>query len=264
MAGVSMNKSDPNGWTWVFGKNKKHHTKPIDNPFVKDVERTAASFFVMNFPDSFDAKGLWKECEPYGRTMGAFIASKHLKLGSYHVYVSVARFQRLSKTETNVENTRVSEDKHVPHTEHVRPTMSTSGLYVPCQPIVKEVDLIDDLVSNDSGDRRDVEECRSLNDEEDPNNKVCKSLLGMGWLQTCFEELRLVPPILNVFYIPSGLEININKSNLDGVGISSSEVDRMAGGIGCVVGSFPFSYLGLPIGWNMGCIVKWKELFDHF
>ncbi|GKE07879.1 hypothetical protein Tco_1411430 [Tanacetum coccineum] len=38
--------------------------------------------------------------------------------------------------------------------------------------------------------------------------------------------------ILNVFYLASGLKINISKSNLNGVGVSSDEVDRMASGIG--------------------------------
>ncbi|GKC54112.1 reverse transcriptase domain, reverse transcriptase zinc-binding domain protein [Tanacetum coccineum] len=66
----------------------------------------------------------------------------------------------------------------------------------------------------------------------------------MGCLQTCFEELSLVPSILNVFYIASDLKININKSNLYGVRVSSSKVDRMAAGIGCASGSFPFPYLG--------------------
>nr|GEV07422.1 hypothetical protein [Tanacetum cinerariifolium] len=107
-----------------------------------------------------------------------------------------------------------------------------------------------------------------------------------------WEELRLVPPIflylifyagdviiifdwnqndmdniiqiLNVFYIAFDLKININKSNLYGVGISSSEIDRMTAGTCCVAGSFPFSYLGLPIDSNTGRIVKLKELIDRF
>ncbi|GJZ02370.1 putative RNA-directed DNA polymerase, eukaryota, reverse transcriptase zinc-binding domain protein [Tanacetum coccineum] len=70
--------------------------------------------------------------------------------------------------------------------------------------------------------------------------------------------------ILNVFYIASDLNININKSNLYGVGISSSDIDRMTPGTGCAAGSFPFSYHGLPIGSNMGRIVNWKELIDRF
>ncbi|GJZ70184.1 putative RNA-directed DNA polymerase, eukaryota, reverse transcriptase zinc-binding domain protein [Tanacetum coccineum] len=54
--------------------------------------------------------------------------------------------------------------------------------------------------------------------------------------------------ILNIFYIASGLKINIHKSNVYGVGVSSNEVEIMASYTGCKVGFFPFTYLGLPIG----------------
>ncbi|GKE06406.1 hypothetical protein Tco_1398424 [Tanacetum coccineum] len=49
--------------------------------------------------------------------------------------------------------------------------------------------------------------------------------------------------ILNVFYIASDLKININKSNLYGVWVSSSVVDRMAAGTGCAAGSSLFLIL---------------------
>ncbi|GKD48244.1 hypothetical protein Tco_1277220 [Tanacetum coccineum] len=58
-SGVVMARStDPNGWTWVFGKNNRQQLKPIVNPSVKDVEKTAMSFYVTNFPNSLDAKNL--------------------------------------------------------------------------------------------------------------------------------------------------------------------------------------------------------------
>nr|GEX06943.1 hypothetical protein [Tanacetum cinerariifolium] len=38
----------------------------------------------------------------------------------------------------------------------------------------------------------------------------------------------------------------------------------MAAGTGYAAGSFPFSYLGLPIGSNMGRIINWKVLIDRF
>nr|GEU50867.1 RNA-directed DNA polymerase, eukaryota [Tanacetum cinerariifolium] len=54
-----------------------------------------------------------------------------------------------------------------------------------------------------------------------------------------------------VFYLASGLKINIYKSNVYGVGVSDNEVHSMATDIGFSPGSFPFTYLGLPIGANM-------------
>ncbi|GKD20433.1 RNA-directed DNA polymerase, eukaryota, reverse transcriptase zinc-binding domain protein [Tanacetum coccineum] len=73
--------SDSNGWTWVFRKDKIHKQKPIDNPFGNVLERIATSFFVSNFPDSLDSKGLWNVCKPFGRIVDAFIANKRSKLG---------------------------------------------------------------------------------------------------------------------------------------------------------------------------------------
>ncbi|GJX94343.1 RNA-directed DNA polymerase, eukaryota, reverse transcriptase zinc-binding domain protein [Tanacetum coccineum] len=119
--------SNPNGSTCVFRKNKNHQSKPIDNPFVKDVEKIATSFYVTNFPNSLDAKNLWKEFQPFGRIADAFIANKRSKqgkrfgfvkfwgvhnevdfekslsnvwIGSYHVFVSVAKFQRNPKSDS--------------------------------------------------------------------------------------------------------------------------------------------------------------------
>ncbi|GJV59694.1 RNA-directed DNA polymerase, eukaryota, reverse transcriptase zinc-binding domain protein [Tanacetum coccineum] len=87
MAGGSFNNSKSDGWTWVFGKNKKSQSKSIDNPFVKDVKKIATSFFVTNFPESMDAKSLWKEFQPFGRIVDAFIANKRSKIGKRFGFV---------------------------------------------------------------------------------------------------------------------------------------------------------------------------------
>ncbi|GJY46579.1 RNA-directed DNA polymerase, eukaryota, reverse transcriptase zinc-binding domain protein [Tanacetum coccineum] len=140
------------GWTWVFGKNKKQHSKPIDNPFVKDVEKIATSFFVTNFPESLDAKSLWKEFQPFGRIVDAFIANKRSKIGkhfgfvrflgicnggelvktfsniwieSYHVYVSTTKFQRQVNTESNPKK-NVRPDPHS-YVTPLRPNSSNNS-----------------------------------------------------------------------------------------------------------------------------------------
>ncbi|GJS67900.1 putative RNA-directed DNA polymerase [Tanacetum coccineum] len=56
---------------------------------------------------------------------------------------------------------------------------------------------------------------------------------------------------LHVFYLASSLKININKSNIYGIGVSDDEVSNMARNSGCVAGSFPFTYLGFLIGSTM-------------
>ncbi|GJV14679.1 RNA-directed DNA polymerase, eukaryota [Tanacetum coccineum] len=79
--GKPTHHTDPNGWTWIFRNNKTTSFKPIGNPFHRDVDKVATSFFVTNIPDSLDAKGLWNACTPYGRLIDAFVANKRSKAG---------------------------------------------------------------------------------------------------------------------------------------------------------------------------------------
>ncbi|GJV12654.1 RNA-directed DNA polymerase, eukaryota, reverse transcriptase zinc-binding domain protein [Tanacetum coccineum] len=61
-----------------------------------------------------------------------------------------------------------------------------------------------------------------------------------------------------------GLKINISKSNLYGVGVSSDDIESMAAGTGYSASNLPFSYLGLPIGSNMNRIANWNGLIECF
>ncbi|GJX74023.1 RNA-directed DNA polymerase, eukaryota, reverse transcriptase zinc-binding domain protein [Tanacetum coccineum] len=81
------------------------------------------------------------------------------------------------------------------------------------------------------------------------------------WNQSDMENII---QILNIFYNVSGLKINIHKSNVFGVGVSSSEIVSMAACTGCEAGSLLFTYLGLSIGSNMRRIVNWQVLIDRF
>lgn len=67
---------DRDGWTWVFRDNKNPIEKRIDNPYNKEADKNASSFYITNFPDSIDARDLWKICAPYGRIVDAYIARK--------------------------------------------------------------------------------------------------------------------------------------------------------------------------------------------
>ena len=50
--------------------------------------------------------------------------------------------------------------------------------------------------------------------------------------------------------VASGLNINMAKSALVGINIVEEEVVSLADEVGCEVGSWPMSYLGMPLGGN--------------
>ncbi|XP_071688191.1 uncharacterized protein [Rutidosis leptorrhynchoides] len=70
--------------------------------------------------------------------------------------------------------------------------------------------------------------------------------------------------VLKCFEIFSGLKVNVSKSCLFGVGVSSNMVEAMASRFRCQVGVFPFMYLGLPIGCKMKNIKEWEPYIDKF
>lgn len=57
--------------------------------------------------------------------------------------------------------------------------------------------------------------------------------------------------MLRCFYLVSGLNLKLSKSSLYGVGVSRSEITNLASFTGCSNGSFPFVYLGVPVGESM-------------
>lgn len=64
----------------------------------------------------------------------------------------------------------------------------------------------------------------------------------------------LVPRVLiyfTIFSLMSGLKINMNKSTIIGVSQDSSIVSLVASELGCQVGNFLISYLGIPLGGRM-------------
>ncbi|GJY53364.1 RNA-directed DNA polymerase, eukaryota, reverse transcriptase zinc-binding domain protein [Tanacetum coccineum] len=86
-------------------------------------------------------------------------------------------------------------------------------------------------------------------------------IITTGWNA---RDLENIIRVLHVFYLASGLKINIHKSNIYGIGVNEDEVYNMASNAGCIAGNIPFNYLGLPIGSNMKSIASWKILIDRF
>ncbi|GKE42501.1 putative RNA-directed DNA polymerase, eukaryota, reverse transcriptase zinc-binding domain protein [Tanacetum coccineum] len=77
-------------------------------------------------------------------------------------------------------------------------------------------------------------------------------------------DLDNIIHVLQVFYLASGLKINIKKSNVYGIGVLDVDVSSMSSNSGYASGSFPFTYLGLPIGSNMSLTSSWQVLLDRF
>ncbi|XP_022041818.1 uncharacterized protein LOC110944462 [Helianthus annuus] len=76
------------------------------------------------------------------------------------------------------------------------------------------------------------------------------------------ENLENTARILRIFYICSGLRINIHKSKLFGVGTKDNEVDNMMEVLGCKRGAYPFVYLGIQVGANMSRISNWNVVIE--
>ncbi|GJT75071.1 RNA-directed DNA polymerase, eukaryota [Tanacetum coccineum] len=72
-------------------------------------------------------------------------------------------------------------------------------------------------------------------------------------------NLKNVVKILNCFYYASGLKINIDKSQLLGVGVPRSTVAQAAVEIGCMVLNHQFRYLGVMVGEPMSRRSAWDD-----
>ncbi|GJT94912.1 hypothetical protein Tco_1090430 [Tanacetum coccineum] len=70
--------------------------------------------------------------------------------------------------------------------------------------------------------------------------------------------------ILQFFNLALEIKINISKSHVYGIGVSTIDSENMARDTGCSSGNIPFSYLGLPIGSNMNLLISWNHLIDRF
>ncbi|KAK9073992.1 hypothetical protein SSX86_006587 [Deinandra increscens subsp. villosa] len=64
------------------------------------------------------------------------------------------------------------------------------------------------------------------------------------------------------FHLSSGLQINFDKSKVFGIGLETLLTEQIANALGCQIGKLPFTYLGLPIGANMGLVRNWVPVID--
>lgn len=70
-------------------------------------------------------------------------------------------------------------------------------------------------------------------------------------------QIRMLWCVLKCFEALSGLKLNLAKSSLIAVG-DVPNLDQLAADLGCRMGSFSSSYLGMPLGASF----KKKEIWD--
>ncbi|XP_071694113.1 uncharacterized protein [Rutidosis leptorrhynchoides] len=68
--------------------------------------------------------------------------------------------------------------------------------------------------------------------------------------------------LLTCFELASGLKVNFHKSFLYGIGVNEIELHSVATIIGCKVGKFPFTYLGIPTGSKMKKLKDWEVVIN--
>jgi hypothetical protein len=61
-------------------------------------------------------------------------------------------------------------------------------------------------------------------------------------------EIFCLKALLHTYSESTGLKVNFSKSLLLPINISEDKANQLAGIFGCTVGSYPFTYLGLPMG----------------
>ena len=77
------------------------------------------------------------------------------------------------------------------------------------------------------------------------------------------DQLKFMSWILMWFEAMSGLKINLNKSEIIPIGTVTNAME-LASELGCKIGSFPSSYLGLPLGAEHKNLGVWDSIEERF
>lgn len=76
------------------------------------------------------------------------------------------------------------------------------------------------------------------------------------------DSFLILNHILKFFEALSGLKINRDKCHLLGLNCEEGKLRRWASLVGCKVGVFPSSYLGLPLGHNPKSLSVWNPVIE--
>ncbi|XP_039036970.1 uncharacterized protein LOC120174063 [Hibiscus syriacus] len=77
-------------------------------------------------------------------------------------------------------------------------------------------------------------------------------------------QIKNVRIVLRIFGLLTGLQLNLAKIKLYGINVESDILDDWARDIGCTVDSFPYVYLGLPLGAKKNSVKLWEPIMDNF
>ncbi|KAM7497251.1 hypothetical protein LguiA_021665 [Lonicera macranthoides] len=74
------------------------------------------------------------------------------------------------------------------------------------------------------------------------------------------EKFKNLIGILEIFGLVSGLKINMTKSILVGINFEKDQMSSLANEVGCDIGTWPLSYLGMPLGDNPCRLCFWEPV----
>jgi hypothetical protein len=82
-------------------------------------------------------------------------------------------------------------------------------------------------------------------------------------LQADENQLLSLKDLLSDFAISTGLKVNYSKSQILPINVSAEKMNTLANVLDCKVGSFPFTYLGLPMGTTKPRVEDFTPLMDR-
>jgi hypothetical protein len=79
-------------------------------------------------------------------------------------------------------------------------------------------------------------------------------------MEACPQQLLVLKSILNTFADSTGLTVNYSKSNMIPINLTSKRLTHLSTTFNCQEGSFPFTYLGLPLSDSKSTIQEFLPL----
>jgi hypothetical protein len=81
-------------------------------------------------------------------------------------------------------------------------------------------------------------------------------------MQADARQLYFLKGLLNSFSNSTGLKVNFSKSQMLPINVSQERMEILSNTFGCQIGTFPFTYLGLPMGTTKPRVEDYTPLMD--